>query len=302
MATEKRVRVGIGFDVHPLSPSRKFYVGGVLITEHFGPVGHSDGDPVAHSIADALLGACGMKDIGTLFPAGDEKYRDLPGPRLLQMTSEKLREAGWEIENIDAVLWLEEPRIAHLVDEIEKSIADSLDIDIDQISLKAKAGEGLGFVGEKEGVASLATALLTRPKQKKDKKPSDPVKIFTDGGSRGNPGPAACAAVFVVHDEVKYIFGERLPTSTNNQAEYQGLLLALTEALKKSIKKAVICSDSELLIKQMKGEYEIKDEHLKSAARDAQEMIEEFEYVELKAIRREENKLADKLVNAILDS
>lgn len=301
MAAERHLRIGLGFDVHPLSPTRKFFVGGVLISDQFGPMGHSDGDPVSHSIADALLGASGLKDIGTLFPAASEKYKDLPGPQLLQMTSAKLREAGWEIENVDAVLWLEEPRIGHLVGQIQQSIARSLSIDIEQVSLKAKAGEGLGFVGEKEGVASLATALLTKPKRK-EKKPSEAARIFIDGASRGNPGASACAAVFVIQDQVRFIFGERLPVSTNNQAEYHGLLLALTEALKKGIKRVLICSDSELLVKQMKGEYEIKDDPLKAAAREAREMIEELEFVEFKAIRREENKLADKLVNAILDA
>lgn len=301
MATEKHLRIGLGFDVHPLSPTRKFFVGGVLISDQFGPMGHSDGDPVAHSIADALLGASGMKDIGTLFPATSGKFKDLPGPELLQMTSARLREAGWVIENVDAVLWLEEPRIGHLVDDIQRSIARSLDVDPEQVSLKAKAGEGLGFVGEKEGVASLATALLTKPKRK-ERKAGEVARIYIDGGSRGNPGASACAAVFVLDNEVKYIFGERLPVSTNNQAEYHGLLLALTEALKKGIKKVLICSDSELLVKQMTGEYEIKDEQLKSAAREAREMMEELHSVEFKAIRREENKLADKLVNAILDA
>lgn len=294
------LRVGIGFDVHPLKVSRKFYLGGILVSEEIGPEGHSDADPLSHAIADAILGASGSPDIGHIFPDKEEEFHNLPGPDLLQKIARRVHHLGWDILNVDAVLWLEEPGISGKEQAIRQSIAQSLGIELQKVNLKAKRGEGLGFVGEKEGVASFATALLE--KRQKERQREEEAEIFIDGGSKGNPGIAASAAVFKIQGKIKFIFGEKLALATNNQAEYHALLMALEEALRKGIKKVVIASDSELLVRQMKGEFEVKDPILGLRAQEARELIEEFQSIHFRLIKREENRFADKLVNFLLES
>ncbi len=298
----REYRVSLGMDVHPLSKKRKFYLCGVCVSEKIGPVGHSDGDPICHSIADALLSAGGLPDIGVLFPDSDDRFKNLPGDVLLQKSVQKVSELGWKIENVDAILWLESPPIAPYTEEIRSRLAKILRVDMEQIGLKVKRGEGLGFVGRGEGTMAFSTAVLTRPKMKKVRREEKPAEVYADGGSKRNPGPSACAAVICYAGKIQNVFGEALGWATNNVAEYCGALLGMKESLKKGYERVVIRSDSELLIRQMQGEYEITDEKLLKKAEEIREMAQEFQQVKWELISREENRLAHRIVELILEA
>ncbi|MFN4182508.1 MAG: reverse transcriptase-like protein, partial [bacterium] len=181
------------------------------------------------------------------------------------------------------------------------ALAQILGLDIDQVGFKVKRGEGLGFVGTGEGTMAFSTALLTRPRMKRKKEQEKSVDIYTDGGSKGNPGPSACSCIFSVAGKILYVYGESLGWTTNNVAEYCGVLLGMKEALKRGYERIVIHSDSELLVRQMKGEYEITDEKLRERAEEIREISREFRSVKWELITREENRLAHRIVELILE-
>lgn len=152
-------RIGLGYDVHPFSAdgSRRLVLGGVGI-EGPGLAGHSDADAVCHAVADALLGPAGLPDLGALFPATDEQYRDASSLELLRDVAKRVAAAGWSVVNVDVVVNAEQPRLApHL-----EAIADNLRAVLDGafVSVKPKRGEGIGTVGRGEGIACWAVALL----------------------------------------------------------------------------------------------------------------------------------------------
>ena len=155
-----KVRVGQGFDVHALVPGRKLILGGVEIASARGLLGHSDADVLLHAIADAILGASGMGNIGQLFPDTDAAYRDADSRLLLQQAAQRVREAGWRIENIDATVIAEQPKIAPHVAAMCQTIAASCEILASAVSVKGKTSEKLGFSGRGEGIAALAVVLL----------------------------------------------------------------------------------------------------------------------------------------------
>jgi 2-C-methyl-D-erythritol 2,4-cyclodiphosphate synthase len=155
-----RIRVGQGFDVHALVQGRRLVLGGVEISEQYGLLGHSDADVLLHAITDAILGAAAMGDIGRLFPDTDVRYKDADSRELLAQAAERVRAAGWRIENIDATVIAERPRIAPHVPAMAAAIAAACGIATDAVNIKGKTSEKLGFTGRGEGIAAHAVALL----------------------------------------------------------------------------------------------------------------------------------------------
>ena len=153
-------RIGIGTDIHRLAAGRKLMLGGVLISSEMGLVGHSDGDVALHAIIDALLGAAGMGDIGTLFPDTDPKYKDADSKGLVLDVREKLTDKRWEIVNVDLTIHAERPRLEKFKGQIKRCVADLLAIDFGSVNIKAKTNEGLGPVGEGQAIEATAIVLL----------------------------------------------------------------------------------------------------------------------------------------------
>ena len=154
------MRIGIGYDVHKLVSNRDLILGGVKIPYEFGLLGHSDADVLLHAIADALLGAAALGDIGLLFPDTDIKFKDANSLLLLKEVVSRIKKEGYEIENIDSIIIAQKPKMRPYIDDMRKNIADACEIDIKQVSVKATTEEGLGFTGNGEGIASEASVLL----------------------------------------------------------------------------------------------------------------------------------------------
>ncbi|MDO4285285.1 MAG: 2-C-methyl-D-erythritol 2,4-cyclodiphosphate synthase [Eubacteriales bacterium] len=157
------MRIGSGYDVHRLTEGRKLILGGVEIPWERGLLGHSDADVLLHAVMDALLGAAALGDIGKLFPDSDERYRGISSMKLLREVGERLGEERFMIENIDATVIAQAPKLRPYIDEMRKNIADALEIELSQVNVKATTEEGLGFTGSGEGMAAQAVALLSSP-------------------------------------------------------------------------------------------------------------------------------------------
>ena len=156
------IRVGFGYDVHPLGEGRELWLGGIKIAFDKGCVGHSDADVLLHAICDALLGAANLRDIGFHFPNTSPEFKGADSKLLLKKVNELLKEKNYSIGNIDATLSLEAPKINPHIPEMQKVIASVLEIDADCISIKATTNEKLGYVGKGEGVNAYAVALISR--------------------------------------------------------------------------------------------------------------------------------------------
>ncbi len=156
-------RIGQGFDVHRFAADRKLVLGGVEIPSEKGLLGHSDADVLVHAIADALLGAAALGDIGHHFPDTDARYKGISSILLLEHVGGLLRSKGYAIANVDATLVMERPKIAPFVEAMRANIARALDIDAGQVSVKATTNEGLGFIGSGEGAVAHAVALIVTP-------------------------------------------------------------------------------------------------------------------------------------------
>lgn len=154
------MRVGTGYDVHKFSENRDLIIGGVNIPYTLGLLGHSDADVLLHAIMDALLGAAALGDIGKYFPDTDNKYKNISSLVLLKEVGNLLKEKGYAIENIDSTIIAQRPKMASYIDTMRKNIADTLDIPIDSVGVKATTEEGLGFTGRGEGISAQAIALL----------------------------------------------------------------------------------------------------------------------------------------------
>jgi len=154
------VRIGFGYDVHPLKRGRKMILGGAHISHPRGPAGHSDADVLGHAIGDALLGAANLGDLGKHFPDSDKKFSGISSLILLKEIAKLLRRRRLKISNIDATLLLEAPKIMPYAEEMKKNISLALGIKPSQISIKATTSEKMGFVGRREGVAAFAVALI----------------------------------------------------------------------------------------------------------------------------------------------
>ncbi|WP_165154469.1 2-C-methyl-D-erythritol 2,4-cyclodiphosphate synthase [Parabacteroides sp. ZJ-118] len=158
-----KIRVGFGYDVHALVPGRELWLGGIRIEHTLGLLGHSDADVLIHAICDALLGAAGLRDIGYHFPDTDGAYENIDSKLLLRATMRLLREAGYELGNIDATVCAERPRLNPHIPRMRKTLAEVLDADEADISIKATTTEKLGFTGRQEGISAYATVLIQRP-------------------------------------------------------------------------------------------------------------------------------------------
>lgn len=154
------MRVGIGYDVHPLVEGRPLVLGGVTVPFPRGPHGHSDADVLAHAAIDAILGAAALRDIGTHFPDSDPQYESISSIVLLQRVGDMIRERGFGVENIDATIIAEQPRLADYIDHMRNNVSQALGIASEQVSVKAKTSSGLGFLGRGEGIAAQAVALV----------------------------------------------------------------------------------------------------------------------------------------------
>jgi len=155
------MRIGFGYDVHPLILGRKLILGGEVIPYQRGLDGHSDADVLIHSLIDALLGAAGEGDIGQHFPDNDEKYKNISSLVLLENTYEKLKRKKFTINNIDVSVVAEEPRIAPFITSMKNNIAQVLKISSGKVNIKAKTNEKMGFIGRKEGIASYCVVSLS---------------------------------------------------------------------------------------------------------------------------------------------
>ena len=154
------IRVGIGYDVHPLTPGRRLVLGGVEIPFDKGLSGWSDADVLAHAIMDALLGAAALGDIGSHFPPGEPQYKDISSLILLEGVRDKLAKNGWRVFNIDATIVAEQPKLKDFIDAMRQQLSKTLGINISQVSVKASTSAGLGFVGRGEGIAACAVAVI----------------------------------------------------------------------------------------------------------------------------------------------
>lgn len=156
------MRIGHGYDVHRLVEGRKLILGGVEIPFEKGLDGHSDADVLVHAVMDALLGAAALGDIGKLFPDNDERYLGADSVELLKKVRDVLQEHGWKLSNLDATVIAQRPKLAPYIDTMRKRIADALETDAENVSVKATTEERLGFTGSGEGIAAHAVCLIER--------------------------------------------------------------------------------------------------------------------------------------------
>ena len=182
------MRVGLGYDVHKLTEGRPLVLGGVTIAHDRGLLGHSDADVLIHAIMDALLGAAALQDIGAHFPDTDPQYRGISSLKLLAHVAELLRDRGYAVENIDAVVIAQKPKLRPYIEEMEQNIARVLQIDSDQINVKATTEEGLGFTGSEDGIASQAICALVYLLQTV----FQPLSAFADILNIALPGKKQC--------------------------------------------------------------------------------------------------------------
>jgi 2-C-methyl-D-erythritol 2,4-cyclodiphosphate synthase len=157
-----KIKVGFGFDVHQLKEGTPFVLGGITIPHHKGAFGHSDADVLLHVICDALLGAANLRDIGFQFPDTDPLLKGIDSKILLEKTVKLVKEKGYSISNIDCTICLQLPKVNPHIPEMKSVIAEILDIDEDDVSLKATTTEKLGYVGREEGVSAYCVCLISR--------------------------------------------------------------------------------------------------------------------------------------------
>jgi len=156
------MRIGFGYDVHPLVKGRELWLGGVRIEHPYGLLGHSDADVLIHAICDALFGAANLGDIGSNFPDSDDTYKNYESQYFLRQAMFMVRQAGYQLENIDATVVAEQPILSPYIPEMKKTLAQLMGVLVNDVSLKATTSEKLGFTGRKEGIAAYAIALLKK--------------------------------------------------------------------------------------------------------------------------------------------
>jgi len=160
-----KIRVGIGYDVHPLAAGRKLVLGGVEIPFEKGLSGWSDADVLSHAVIDALLGAAALGDIGSHFPPGDPEYKDVSSLTMLEKVKKKLATEGWLVDNIDATVIAERPKLRDYIDQMRGQLSQTLGIAVNRVSVKASTSNKLGFVGREEGIAAQAVVLIRGDKE-----------------------------------------------------------------------------------------------------------------------------------------
>ena len=154
------MRIGFGYDVHKLVEGRKLFIGGIEIPHTHGLLGHSDADVLIHAICDALLGAAALRDIGHHFPDTSAEYDGIDSKILLAKTVQLVRDAGYELGNIDATVCAEAPKLSPHIEKMRQCLAECMNVDIGDISIKATTTEKLGFTGRREGISAYAVALI----------------------------------------------------------------------------------------------------------------------------------------------
>ena len=157
-----RIRVGFGFDVHQLVTGRELWLGGILLEHEKGLLGHSDADVLVHAICDAILGAANMRDIGYHFPDTAGEFKNIDSKILLAKTIELIATKGYRVGNIDATICAERPKLKPHIPAMQKCLAKVMNIDVDDISIKATTTEKLGFTGREEGISAYATVLIEK--------------------------------------------------------------------------------------------------------------------------------------------
>lgn len=156
------MRVGIGYDVHMLSKERRLVLGGVEIPHESGLVGHSDADVLTHAVMDALLGAAALGDIGRYFPDSNGEYKDISSLILLEKVCLLIEQSNYEIVNIDCVIVAQKPKLSPFIERIRQSLAHTMSVEVDMVSVKATTTEGLGFEGRREGISAHAICALKK--------------------------------------------------------------------------------------------------------------------------------------------
>jgi 2-C-methyl-D-erythritol 2,4-cyclodiphosphate synthase len=156
------IRVGYGYDVHQFAEGRRLMLGGIEIPWHAGLLGHSDADVLLHAINDALLGALALGDIGTHFPDTDEKWRGADSTKLLNSSFDLIKRRGYRVQNLDATVVAERPKLKPFIPEMQDMIGRLLEIEPDRVSVKATTSEKMGFIGRNEGIAAMAVILLVK--------------------------------------------------------------------------------------------------------------------------------------------
>lgn len=155
-----QIRIGMGYDVHPFAEGRKLILGAIEIPHEKGLLGHSDADALLHAIADALLGSLALGDLGTYFPDHDPKWKGVSSLVILKETYKMVLQRGYQVGNIDAIIIAQAPKLKPYIESMRKNIAEFLNIAMDSISVKATSTNGLGFIGNKEGIAAQAVVLV----------------------------------------------------------------------------------------------------------------------------------------------
>ena len=157
-----KIRVGFGFDVHPLVEGRELWLGGIRLEHEKGLLGHSDADVLIHAICDALLGAANMRDIGYHFPDTAGEFKNIDSKVLLKKTVELIATKGYKVGNIDATVCAERPKLKARIPEMQQTLACVMGVDVDDVSIKATTTEKLGFTGREEGISAYATVLVEK--------------------------------------------------------------------------------------------------------------------------------------------
>jgi 2-C-methyl-D-erythritol 2,4-cyclodiphosphate synthase len=156
------IRVGYGYDVHQFAEGRRLILGGIEIPWHMGLLGHSDADVLLHAINDALLGALALGDIGTHFPDTDPVWKGADSTKLLEFSFGMIKERGYRVQNLDATVVAENPKLKPYIHQMQQRIGKLLDIETDRVSIKATTSERMGFIGRNEGIAAMAVILLVK--------------------------------------------------------------------------------------------------------------------------------------------
>jgi 2-C-methyl-D-erythritol 2,4-cyclodiphosphate synthase len=157
-----KIKIGIGYDVHQLAEGYEFWLGGIKIDHHKGAVGHSDADVLIHAICDALLGAANLRDIGYHFSDTSAEYKGIDSKILLKRVVKLLKDEGYKVGNIDSIIILQKPKVQQFIEQMKVTLATVMEIDKEDISIKATTTEKLGFTGREEGIAAQAVALIEK--------------------------------------------------------------------------------------------------------------------------------------------
>lgn len=317
-------RTGTGYDVHRLVEGRKLVLGGVEIPFKKGLLGHSDADVLTHAIMDALLGAMSLGTIGSHFPDTDMQYRDIRSLDLLERVRIMMEEQGFLAGNIDSTVICDKPKLAPYINEMRMNLSEALRVPIERVSVKATTTEGLGFTGTGEGIAAQAACILVKDvifeepakkakskSQAGKKKPADrklpelpavepgsleKCIVNIDGASDGNPGPSGIGLIFHLPDKTEIgRFCEVVGEMTGNQAEYTAAIRAAEICRKWGVRKIGLVTDSQLLERQLKGEYKVKNPGIIKLYKKLMAELEKFDSWSIAHISREKNEIADEL-------